>query len=177
MSICIIMDKSSKIISENVAEIRDAIGLSQGDFALLTGISRATLVNIESGNKSINLKSLEGITFFTKIELDKLTKKGFRPPENLREKLLKYYKKEPAANVILSKEPSIPYCVKYKLLNTDFLNSPKETREIRKFFKDNYGWEFKGNSIHSSLRRLTHLIKIRAHPTKKGTNLYSKRLG
>lgn len=175
MSICVIMDKSSKIISENVSEIRDAIGLSQGDFVLLTGISRATLVNIESGKKSINLKSLEGITTFTKIELDKLTKKGFKPPENLREKLLKYYKREPDINVILGKEPSIPYCIKYKLLNTDFLNKPKETREIRKFFKDNYGWEFKGNSIHSSLRRLKHIVKIEPHPTKKGTNLYSRK--
>ena len=169
------MDVSIKIISENVSEIRDAIGLSQGDFALLTGISRATLVNIESGSKSIKVKSLDGIVNFTKIELDKLTKKGFKPSDNLREKLLKYYRKEPSIYVILSKEPSIPHGIKYKLLKTDFLDKPKETREIRKFFKDNYGWEFKGNSIHSSLRRLTDRVNIIPHPTKKNTNVYKRK--
>lgn len=45
------IDISTKIIGNNVAEIRDAIGLSQKDFATLAGIFRATLTNIERGNK------------------------------------------------------------------------------------------------------------------------------
>ncbi|SEM57658.1 Transcriptional regulator, contains XRE-family HTH domain [bacterium A37T11] len=169
------MDNTTSLISSNVIELRDALGLSQKDFALLANISSSTLINIESGKKSFRINTLNGISDFTKVKLDELSKSSFTPAKNLREKLTEKYKNEPAVHVILSKEPSIPYCIKYKLLNTNFLDVPKETRQITKFFRDNFGWKFKGNSIHSALRRMTHLVRIEHHPTKKGTNLYSKK--
>ncbi|WP_257667468.1 helix-turn-helix domain-containing protein [Parapedobacter tibetensis] len=169
------MDTSSKTISENVVELRDAIGLSQKDFALLAGISRATLVNIESGIKSIKVKSLDGIVGFTKVELEKLSKKGFKPSENLREKLLQRYKGNPAIYVILSGPPSIPHCIKYKVLRTGFLDTPKERGQIVKFISDNYGWKINGNSLTNALKNMPKFIKIEPHPDKGGTNLYSKK--
>ena len=169
------MDNSSKIISENVTELRDAIGLSQKDFALLTGISRATLVNIENGNKSIKVTSLDKIVSFTTIELEKLSKRGFKPPVNLREKLIQLYKNKPEIFVILSGTPSIPYIIKYKVLKTDFLNTPKERWEIVEFIKENYKWKINGNSLTNAFKRMTYLIKIEPHPTKGGTNVYSKK--
>lgn len=169
------MDKTSVQISRNIVELRDALGLSQKDFSILANIASSTLINIESGKKSFKISTLNGIFVFTKIRLEELSKASFVPPKNLREKLTEKYKNEPSIYVILSKEPSIPYAIKYKLLKTDFLDQPKETRQIAKFFLDNYGWKYKGNSIHSTIRRLTHLIEINPHPSKGGTNLYSRK--
>jgi len=88
--------------------------------------------------------------------------------------LTQKYKSVPAIHVLLSQEPSIPYCIKYKMLPTNFLNTPKETNEIKRFFSD-MGWNFKGNSLHTALKRMPLLIKINPHPKKDGTNLYSKK--
>ncbi|RZJ76914.1 MAG: XRE family transcriptional regulator [Flavobacterium sp.] len=171
LSLCLV-DNTSLIISKNIIELRDALGLSQKDFALLAHISTSTLVNIESGKKSFRLKSLDGIINFSTVEMEELSKVDFQPPENLRETLTKIYKSEPDVYVILSREPSIPYCIKYKMLSTNFLDTPKETNEIKSFFSKQ-GWNFKGNSLHTALKRLPLLIKIAAHPKKEATNLYS----
>lgn len=169
------METSTHVIGRNIIELRDALGLSQKDFADLTNISTSTLVNIESKNRPFHLKSIEGIINFTKIELDDLSKRDFVVPRNLREKLIKKYKSDPSISVLLNKEPSIPYCIKYKLLKSDFLNTPKETKQIREYFLK-LGFNFKGNSIHSAIKRIPHLINIEKHPIKKSTNLYSKKI-
>jgi len=168
------MENISAIFSVNVIELRDALGLSQKDFALLVNISAPTLVNIESGKKSFKVSSIDGILDFTKISLQDLSKVNFMPPKNLREKLIQLYKDDISVSVILNKEPSISYCVKYKLLNTDFLDTPKETNQIRLFF-EKIGWFFKGNSIHTTLKRMPDLIEIRKHETKGNTNIYIKK--
>lgn len=124
------MDNSIKIISHNIIELRDALGLSQNDFALLANISSSTLINIESGEKSFRLNTLNGILELTGMKLGDLSNPYFNPPKNFREKLIKKYKTVPSIFVILNQDPSIPYCIKYKLLNTDFLNEPREIREI-----------------------------------------------
>jgi transcriptional regulator with XRE-family HTH domain len=168
------MDNTISIISTNIIELRDAVGLSQKDFALLANISPPTLVNIESGKKTFKMSSLDGILSFTNIRLEDLTKVNFVPPKNLREKLAQKYKDDVSMFVLLSKQPSITYCIKYKLLQTDFLNIPKETNQIKQFF-EKIGWVFKGNSIHTALKRMPDLIKIEPHPSKKGTSVYLKK--
>jgi len=170
------MDNTIAILSGNVAELRDALGLSQQNFALLANISRTTLGNIESGKTNFKVSSLEGILDFTSIKLKDLSKSAFEPAENLREKLAEKYKGNPSISVILNEEPSIPYCIKYKLLKTNFLDTPRETSHIVKFFEDNFGWIFKGNSIHAALKRMPNAIDIYQHPTKHATNLYIKKI-
>lgn len=167
------MDYTSLTISNNIIEVRDALGLSQNDFAMLSNISVSTLVNIESGKKSFRIKTINGITEFTTIKLEQLSKVDFKPPKNFRETLTDKYKSVPSKYVLLSKEPTIPYCIKYKLLPTTFLNTPKETNDIKHFFTK-MGWNFKANSIHTALKRMPLLIKIIPHQEKKGTNQYQK---
>jgi len=169
------MEDTISTLSANIIELRDALGLSQKDFALLSNISRTTLGNIESGRANFKISSLDGILIFTSIKLEDLSKPSFAPPKNIREKLSEKYKSEPSVSVILNEEPSIPYCIKYKLLKTTFLDTPKETNQIIKFFFEKYGWVLKGNSLHAALKRIPELIKIQPHPSKRSTNLYSKR--
>lgn len=168
------MTDSISIISCNIIEIRDALGLSQKKFAELVGISPATLVNIESGRKSFKIKSLDGIAKVLFVPLQQLSSVSFKPEKNFREKLIKLYEKNPEINVILNSNPTIAYGIKQKVLTTEFLNIPRETVEIRKYLEKN-NMVFKGNSIHLTLKRMPDSIKIEPHPSKKGTFLYSKK--
>jgi len=168
------VDTATSTIGANVRELRDALGLSQDDFALLVNISRATLVSIEAGKDTFRFKSLEGILAFTTLKIEDLSKRNFNPPKTLRDRLIKKYKNIPSIHVILSQEPTIAYGIKYKLLHSSFLDEPKETREIKRFFEGK-GWYFKGNSLHTALKRMQDYIAIEPHPTKKGTNVYSRK--
>jgi|GEM_PF-838990 len=174
LSICCMDTIYSTVIGTNVKELRDAIGLSQHYFSLLFGASRTTLTNLESGNMESKTSLLESILAFTGLAMEALSKEDFRPPDNIREELTERYKHEPAIYVILSAEPTIAYGIKYRLLKTNFLDTPKETKQIRQFFED-IGWKFKGNSLHIALKRMPELIEIRPHPTKKRTNVYVRR--
>lgn len=169
------MDKSIFTIGNNVAELRDALGLSQKDFALLANISRTTLVNIESGKNNFKIGSLDGILNFVSMNLEELSVSTFHPPGELRETLTAKYKGNTEISVILAKEPSIPYCIKYKLLTTDFLDTPRETQQISKFINNKFGWVIKGNSLHSALKRIPELVQVLPHPTKKATNIYVRK--
>lgn len=170
------MENLIAVLSGNVTELRDALGLSQQDFALLVNISRTTLGNMESGRANFKISSLEGILNFTSITLEDLSKSSFEPPKNLREKLVEKFRSDLSVSVILNKEPSIPYCIKYKLLKTSFLDTPRETRQIVEFFENKFGWIFKGNSLHAALKRMSDVIEIFPHPSKHATNLYSKKI-
>ena len=169
------MDKSIITLGRNVAELRDALGLSQKDFALLANISRTTLVNIESGRNNFKIGSLDGILNFVSMSLEELSMSTFHPPIDLRENLTAKYKGNTEISVILAKEPSIPYCIKYKLLKTDFLDKPRETQEISKFINIKFGWVVKGNSLHAALKRIPEHVNLLPHPSKKATNVYIRK--
>lgn len=168
------MNSSVYIISKNIKELRDGLGLSLKGFSELGDISPATLVNIESGKKSFRLKSLERITEITNISLQELLKENFLPSKNLREKLIKRYENNDEISVILNVPPTLQYSIKQKVLVTDFLIKPREINEIKAFLFEK-GFSYKGNSIHTALKRMPDLINIELHPSKKGTFVYSKR--
>jgi len=164
---------STAIVGKNIKAIRESIGLSQKDFSILTEVSRASLIKIEAGSTGYRLNLLDKIIHFTKFSLSELSRMNFSVPDNYREKLIKIYRENPNVEVILSQQPTLVYCIKYSLLTSKFLNSPKEIREITKFFAEK-GWSFGGNSIQIALKRMTNVIEIEKHPTKGNTNIYSK---
>jgi len=164
---------STAIVGKNIKSIRESIGLSQKDFSILVSISRASLIKIEAGSTGYRLNLLDGIIDFTKFSLSELSKMNFSVPDYYREKLLKIYGEDVTAGVILSQQPTLVYCIKYSLLNSQFLNEPKEIRQITKFFA-NKGWAFSGNSIQIALKRMPNVIVIKKHESKGNTNTYSK---
>lgn len=168
------MDKPSrKIIGENVKSIRKLLNLSQLEFSIITGLSKPSIINIESGNTGYNLDLLEKIISFSTYPLSELSKRGFIPAINLREDLIEKYKKNPIYN-ILNKQPSIVYAIKYKLLTSEFLNQFRETNEIKKYF-EKLGWQFHGPSITNALTRMPSLIECKKHDSKINTNLYRRK--
>ncbi|WGQ09016.1 helix-turn-helix transcriptional regulator [Pedobacter gandavensis] len=164
---------STAIVGKNIKSIRESIGLSQKDFSILVNVSRASLIKIEAGSTGYRLNLLDGIIDFTRFSLSEISKMNFSVPDNYREKLLKIYGEDVTAGVILNQQPTLVYCIKHSLLNSQFLNEPKEIRQITKFFADK-GWVFSGNSIQIALKRMTNAIVIIKHDSKGNTNTYSK---
>lgn len=141
---------------------------------MLTDLSKATIVNIETGKNGYNLNIIDKIISFTKFSLKELSDENFEPADNLRETLLELYLKNDLFYSILSKKPEIIYAINNKILIGDFLEDPKEIREIRSYLKT-YGWDYNGASISIALKRKSNLIAIMPHPSKKGTFIYSKK--
>ena len=163
-----------KIIGANVKALREASGLSQIKFAILTGLSRASIVNIETGRAGYNIDLLNDILAFYNYKLEDISRDYMRIPDNLRDILAKYHKDDLGRWVTLSEKPTIAYAIKYRLLKTPFLDNPKEISEI-KFFFDQIGWRFLGTSIQNALKRMPNLIIVENHPTKANTYMYSRR--
>lgn len=113
---------SRKIIGKNVKSIRKLLNLSQLDFSIITGISKPSVINIESGNTWYNLDLLEKIISFSTYSLSELSKSDFAPEIDIREKLIEKYKKDLNYSSILNKKPAIVYTIKFKLLQSDFIN-------------------------------------------------------
>lgn len=163
-----------KIIGKNTKTIRETLGLSQIKFALVTGISRASIVNIESGKNGYNVNLLDSILSFSRFNMEELSKQNMVIPSKYREFLISHYRDKLDVYAILSERPTIVFAVKFKLLNDSFFETPKEINEIKVFFED-FGWIFLGTSIQNTLKRMPKAILMQDHPTKENTFVYSKR--
>ncbi|MGX5689452.1 helix-turn-helix domain-containing protein [Arcticibacter tournemirensis] len=166
---------SREIIGRNVKYLREASGLSQHSLSLVTDLSKRSIANIESGKSGYNLDLLDKILAFFNIKLDELCKDGIIVPYNFREKLTIHHKRmgSPAIE-ILSETPTIVYAIKFKLINSHFIDEPKEISQIATFFED-LGWKFKGTSISNALKRMPDYIDIQNHEVKKNTHVYRRK--
>ncbi len=169
------MELTKGVLSKNLAELLDATGLSDEDFALLCELSRGTISNIKNGKSTGTVKTLNKIVNFTQTGVEKLNKPGFIPPLDLRERLQKKYRNDISKSVILSKVPSVPYIIKFRILKTQFLNDFKERNQIIRYIKDSYGWDVNPNTISTNLKRLEKLLIIKENPDKDIGNVYKKR--
>lgn len=167
-------EHSTLIIAKNIKKLREALGLSQKDFSILSSISRASLIKIEEGNSKYNIDLLNRILSFTNFELAEISKSNFKLSDGYRDKLIKTYFNDITKRIILENQPTLVFCVKNYLLKTNFLDKPKEIREITSFFKLK-SWYFSGNSIQIALKRMPDLIEITKHEIKGNTNVYFKK--
>ena len=168
------MSDGKVIIGKNVKLVRKTIGLSLQDFSIAAEISKTSLVNIEKAKTGYNLNLLEKITILTGYSLHQLSEETFRPSPNLRENLVLLHDNNLQVKSILKKIPEIVYAIENKLLPSNFLDKPKEIKEIRHFFKQ-YNWSFKSSAITNALTRMPSKIEVRKHETKKNTNIYFRK--
>jgi len=169
------MNNSSRnIIGGNIKSVRNILGLSQLNFSIITGLSKTTIVNIESAKNGYNLNLLDNIINFLGCTLSEISSKDFEPNENLRDILKEKYKTmRPDFFEFLNKTPKIVYAIHFKLLKGDFLESPKETNEIKQYF-EKFGWTYLGSSISNALQRMPQNVVVRNHEEKAYTKTYQK---
>ncbi|WP_017260197.1 helix-turn-helix transcriptional regulator [Pedobacter arcticus] len=167
-------EHSTFIIAKNIKLVRESLGLSQKDFAILVGISRSSIIKIEDGKANYNIALINNVLNFTHFDLQQVSSSNFKVPDYYREKLIKVYHKDLTKRIILENQPPLVFCIKNYLLKTSFLDQPKEIKEIVVFFKIS-NWNFSGNSIQIALKRMPELIEIRKHESKDNTNIYLRR--
>lgn len=168
------MKLTIEILHANIIEVRDATGLSQEHFSLLCEFSRTTLTNIENGKSLPSLTTLNKISQFTTVGIDKLAKKNYLPPLGLREKLQKKYADDLSKSVLLEDVPSVPYILKYRLLRTSFLDEFRVRKEILEYIKKNYGWSINPNTLTTTLQRMSNLLTIKPNPSHNKGYVYKK---
>lgn len=166
---------SRVIIGSNIKAIREALGLSQHDFSIVTDVSKRTIANIESAQSGYNLDLLDKILSFLNLKLKQVADDEFMIPHNFRETIINLHKKSGSPAVeILSKTPSIVFVINHILLKKDLLVSPMEIHQIKNIFKT-YGWEYKSSSISNALKRMPEFIEITKQDEKKNTFVYSRK--
>ncbi|WP_207423755.1 helix-turn-helix transcriptional regulator [Desertivirga brevis] len=166
---------NKKLIGRNIKSLREATGLSQHDFAICVDLSKRSVANIEAGEANYGIDLLYKILSFFNIELKDISTEEILPPENFREVVLNFHRnnKSPALK-ILEKPPTIVYGIKYHLVKSDFITIERTISEIKEYFVK-LGWYYESSSISNALQRMPETIHYRPHPTKKNTNVYSKK--
>ena len=57
-------------LGKRIKELRKSRSLKQGDLSALLGISRGQISNLEHGRRSLNLKQLEKLCAFFKVDME-----------------------------------------------------------------------------------------------------------
>lgn len=164
------------IAAENIKRLRNALNLSEHYFAALLGISRSTVVNIENGGNihSGILNKLREIFFM--YTRDDIVEISLDIPNDLKERLSDHFKnKRPEYIAILEKKPQIAWVITKRLIPSGYFESYHETREIRDYIEDNYGWDYNGPAISQALNRMPDEIIAIPHEGKKNTFRYRAR--
>ncbi|HEY1023823.1 MAG TPA: helix-turn-helix domain-containing protein [Sphingobacteriaceae bacterium] len=166
---------SKVIIGGNVKALREALGLSQHDFSIVTDLSKRSIANIESGEKGYNLDLLDKILEFFQLQLVDISSREIKIPDDFRESIIKFHKgrNSPSFETLVGK-PTIVYAIKYKLLKSTLLDKPREIKEIKDFFLG-IKWEYISSSISNALKRMPDLIEVTKQEGKKNTFLYSRK--
>lgn len=70
---------SQKEIGKRIMELRKAKGLSQDELARNLGISRSSLVQIEQGNRYVDVIELQSLSLLLEFSLDEFLSKNYEP--------------------------------------------------------------------------------------------------
>lgn len=168
-------DFNSTITKDNIFQLLRHSGLTDEQFANIIEISVRWLGYIKNDRYEFKIKEIEKASKFFNVPFNTLTSKRLTISKKLRDNLIITHKSNTEYLKPLLDHPSIPYAIEFTLLDDpDFQGRELEVKDIKAIFKKN-NWDFASSSISNGLKFMSHLIRVRSHPTKKGTNLYSKR--
>jgi transcriptional regulator with XRE-family HTH domain len=155
---------------KNIRAIRKSLNLSLKRFSELTGVSPATIVNVEQGHTGLKIETMERLINLTNFTVEKVSSEKFKTPSNFQDQLFQTHKDNVETREYFMKRPKIQDAINKKLINSNFFKSFRETNEIVTYF-DEMGWKILGTSLQNELKRHPD-VEIESHPTKGNTNLY-----
>jgi transcriptional regulator with XRE-family HTH domain len=173
-----LIHKKRLFVGKRVKEFREKLGLSHAYFAKGCGLSKGTIVTIESGKAGYIIDSLLAITYFLGMELEEILDPAIETLSRdvVVERMIAFHKQHRSkAYLILNKKPRLSNILKERLLQSDFLLEPREIGEIVAYCKEEYQIELESSSVSNAMKKLKEeeLIKIIRSP--KGRNkLYKK---
>lgn len=158
---------------KNLRAIRKSLNLSIKRFSELTGVSRATIVNVEQGHTGLKIETMERLINFTNFTVEKVSSSKFKVPTDLQSQLFNIHRNDLEKREYFMKRPKILDAIDKGLIDSNFFNSPREINEIVAYFAD-MGWKILGTSLQNELKKHPN-VQVDPHPTKKNTNVYKKK--
>jgi|SRR5690606_21893555 len=142
------------------------IGISDRWFKLVSSLKKDYVFDVETVKKSCN---------FFGVDFHKFTTTICEPPTNLREILQKKHGKNPEYSKILHDIPSLPFIIDNELIYDSEFNSTTEVevKAIKKIIRKYYP-KIELTNLSRTLQK-SEFIECKPHPTKKNTNIYSKK--
>lgn len=153
--------------------MRKSLNLSIKRFSELTGVSAATIVNVEQGHTGLKIETMERLISFTNYTVEKVSSEKFKIPSDFQALLFQFYKDNLEKREYFMKKPKILDAIDKKLINSEFFKSFRETNEIVAYF-DEMGWKILGTSLQNELKKHPK-VRVEPHPTKGNTNVYRKK--
>ncbi|WP_140937591.1 helix-turn-helix domain-containing protein [Sphingobacterium lumbrici] len=155
---------------ENLRTMRKSLNLSIKRFSELTGVSQATIVNVEQGHTGLKIETMERLISFTNFTVENVRSREFKIPSDLQSQLFMMHRNDMEKREYFMKKPKILDVIDKELINSIFFKSPREINDIVAYFAD-MGWKILGTSLQNELKKHPD-VQIDPHPTKKKTNLY-----
>ena len=155
---------------KNIREIRKSLNLSVKRFSELTGISKATIVNIEQGHTGLKVATVKKLIAFTNFSFDEVDNEIFTVPKNLKKQLFENHKNNLALRQFFLVKPKIIVAINDELVGNNLFKKYREIQEIVYFF-ESLGWTILGTSLQNELKKHPKVTWIN-HPTKGNTYQY-----
>lgn len=169
---------NKEILKENVLQLIEYAGLTDEQFVNIIDISVRKLQylkNNEVDKAKFTIEDIEKISILFNRDFIDITTKSIQVSSDFRNELLNTHRGNIEYTKILEDRPSIPYAIKFVLVeDLEFQNTKLEVKHILKIFQK-YGWVYKSSSVSNELKKLVNIIHSETHPSKKLTNLYSRK--
>src|SRR5690606_32263418 len=92
---------------KNLREIRKSLNLSVKRFSELTGVSRATIVNVEQGHTGLKIETMERLISFTNFTVERVSSPKFKIPSDLQFQLFQIHKDDVEKREYFMNRPKI----------------------------------------------------------------------
>ncbi|MGO1817697.1 MAG: helix-turn-helix domain-containing protein [Sphingobacterium sp.] len=162
-----------RVFRENIRLIRKKLNLTVKRFAELTGLSTATIVNIEGNDRDIRLSTINKLTKFSGFTFDQLNDPSFVLPTDFRESSLLKYKNDDENRAFFENRPLAEDAVNDYLIDSNFFKTWRGTAEIVHFIA-NLGWDYNRSTIQNIVSHHP-TVQVREHPEKKNTLQYRRK--
>lgn len=157
----------------NLRKLRKKLNLSVKGYSELTGLSPATIVNIEQGHSGLKIETMKQLISFTGFSVEDFNSESFIIPSDFQHQMFLRHEDDIELREYFVSRPKIRDAINDELLNDEFLSYPQEIHEIVKYFNKK-GIEIRGTSLQNELKKHPD-IRVSSHPTKKGTNVYFRK--
>jgi len=146
-------------VGSRFCQIRQWLGYSTSDFAILLGLTESTILNIEKG-EGFSSNTICIVSFFTNLSLKELFDYSGALPgkETFQKTFLRKVKQYNSAGLdrLNKKRTSIKSILEQLIKETNFFKTPRQTRDVREFLQEEYQIDATSSVVSQSLTNAFH---------------------
>ncbi len=162
---------------KRVRKLRESLNLSQEQIHYATGISQPYIVKIEKAETNIGLGYISLLADFFGLEDFELLQYENPLPDadKLKQSVLRFLKQNGIEAAIFFKKGLIHY-LEHILLTSNFLNSPRFSKEVADYLELKYKVRFTTSAISQAMESIRKKGLIEKLPTSKKSKFQYRKL-